>query len=65
MVSGPRTPDSTASSKIFCQAFIYIVSAGRTTDAGQVSKLDRIRSQWEAFFAQATENKMTSNTRLR
>jgi len=29
-----------------------------------VSKLDRFRSQWEAFFAQATENKMSANTRL-
>jgi hypothetical protein len=30
-----------------------------------VAKLDRIRSQWETFFLQATENRMTANTRLR
>jgi hypothetical protein len=65
MVNGSRSPSAADSAKVFRQAFIYIVSAGRSTDAGQVSKLDRIRSQWETFFAQATENKMSANTRLR
>jgi len=64
-VNGARSPSSADSSKVFRQAFIYIVSAGRTVDNGQVAKLDRIRSQWEAFFSQATENKMSANTRLR
>ena len=63
-VNGPRTPSAAESAKVFRQAFIYIVGAGRTLDNGQVSKLDRFRTQWEAFFAQATENKMTANTRL-
>jgi len=64
-INGPRSPASAESSKVFRQAFIYIVSAGRTTDSGQVSKLDKIRTQWEAFFGQATENKMSTNTHLR
>jgi hypothetical protein len=64
-VNGARSPSSLDSPKVFRQAFIYIVSQGRTTDSGQVAKLDRIRSQWETFFGQATENKMSSNTRLR
>ena len=42
-----------------------MVSSGRTADAAQVAKLDRIRTQWEAFFLQATESRMTANTRLR
>jgi hypothetical protein len=64
-VNGARSPSSATSAKVFRQAFIYIVSAGRSLDSGQVTKLDRIRSQWESFFAQATENKMSANTRLR
>jgi hypothetical protein len=64
-VNGARSPNSDASSKVFRQAFIYIVGNGRSLDAAQVSKLDRIRSQWESFFSQATDNKMSVNTRLR
>jgi len=63
-VNGPRSPSATDSSKVFRQAFIYIVGAGRNLDGGQVTKLDRFRTQWEAFFAQATENKMSAVTRL-
>ena len=64
-VNGDRIPSSADSSKIHRQAFIYIVSAGRSTDATQVAKLDKIRTQWEAFFLGATEGRMTANTRLR
>jgi hypothetical protein len=64
-INGPRTPASADTSKTHRQAFIYIVTNGRSTDAGQVAKLDRIRTQWEGFFLQATENRMTANTRLR
>ena len=59
----PRRP--TTRSKVYRQAFIYVVSNGRTADSAQVAKLDRIRSQWEAFFGTATEGRMTGNTRLR
>jgi hypothetical protein len=64
-IHGARDPDVNTSAKVFRQAFIYIVSNGRSLDTGQVGKLDRIRAQWELFFAGATENKMTANTRLR
>jgi len=64
-VNGPRIPSSADTSKTHRQAFIYIVSSGRTAEAAQLAKLDRIRTQWEAFFLQATENRMTANTRLR
>jgi hypothetical protein len=30
-----------------------------------VAKVDTIRKRWETFFAQATENRMTADTRLR
>jgi hypothetical protein len=42
-----------------------MVTAGRNMDSAQVAKVDRIRQEWAAFFAQATNNKMTADTRLR
>ena len=64
-IHGPRIPSSQDTSKVHRQAFIYIVSNGRTADSAQIAKLDRIRAQWEVFFLQATEGRMTANTRLR
>jgi hypothetical protein len=64
-VNGPRIPTAADSAKIHRQAFIYIVSNGRSTDAAQVAKLDRIRDQWVTFFRLGTENRMTADTRLR
>jgi hypothetical protein len=64
-IHGPRIPSSADAARVHRQAFIYVVTAGRSTDAGQVSKLDRIRTQWETFFLQGTEGRMTANTRLR
>jgi hypothetical protein len=64
-VSGARNPSSADASKTLRQAFIYVVSNGRSVDSGQVAKLDKIRTQWEAFMRQATENRMTADTRLR
>jgi hypothetical protein len=64
-VNGPRIPSPADSPKVQRQAFIYIVSNGRSTDAAQVAKLDRIRDQWVTFFRLGTENRMTADTRLR
>jgi hypothetical protein len=64
-VHGPRVPSFNDTSKVHRQAFIYVVSNGRTADSGQIAKLDRFRSVWESFFLQATEARMTANTRLR
>jgi hypothetical protein len=64
-IHGARNPSSDVSSKTLRQAFILIVSSGRSVDNGQVQKVDRIRTQWESFFLQATENRMTANSRLR
>ena len=64
-IHGPRIPSSQDTSKVHRQAFIYIVSNGRTAESSQLAKLDRVRVQWETFFLQATEGRMTANTRLR
>jgi hypothetical protein len=64
-INGLRVPSAADSSKVHRQAFIYVVSNGRSVEAGQVAKLDRIRTQWEGFLPQATEGRMTAITRLR
>jgi hypothetical protein len=63
-VMGPRIPSAADSPKLHRQAFIYLVSAGRAADAGLIAKIDRIRRQWETFFFQATDSRMTLVTRL-
>lgn len=62
---GRREPSSGSSSKTHRQAFIYIVSNGRTLDRTQVDKLDRIRREWSSAFRTATSNRMTLETKLR
>jgi hypothetical protein len=63
-IHGPRVPSAAGSPRVHRQAFVYIVSAGRPVDSGQVAKVDRIRRQWEGFFEQATEGRMRADTRL-
>jgi hypothetical protein len=63
-IHGDRAPSSAESARVHRQAFVYIVGAGRMVDGGQIAKLDRIRRQWEEFFAAATENRMRAETRL-
>jgi hypothetical protein len=64
-INGPRVPAAANAPKVHRQAFVYVVSAGRQTDAGQVDKLDRIRKLWEVFFLQATDGRMRALTTLR
>ena len=64
-INGDRIPSSAAAPREHRQAFIYVTSAGRTADPGQVDKLDRIRRAWEEFFLQATDGRMRAITILR
>jgi len=62
---GPRDPPAATSARVHAQAFIHLVSAGRQTDAANVSKIDRFRREWETFFLRATDGRMRAETRLR
>ena len=63
-IHGPRVPSFADSPRVHRQAFVYIVSAGRTADPAQVDKVDRIRRAWETFFVQATDGRMQAITAL-
>lgn len=64
-VEGPRIPSADASPRVHRQAFLYVVGADRTAETTDVTLLDTIRRQWEAFFGEATEGRMRVETRLR
>ena len=64
-VMGQRRPAAAAPPRVHTQAFIHLVSAGRDADAANVSKIDRFRREWEAFFLQATDGRMRAETRLK
>ncbi len=63
-VHGPRIPPAAASPRVHRQAFLYLVTTGRALDVTQVTKVDRIRLAWEAFFLSATDGRMRAETRL-
>jgi len=62
---GVREPAAAQSPRVHSQAFIHLVSAGRTADAANVAKIDRFRTAWESFFLSATDGRMQANTRLK
>lgn len=62
VANGPRVPGSAESPRLHTQAFVYVVSAGRTAAPDQIAKLDRIRREWETFFSTATEGRMRVQT---
>jgi hypothetical protein len=64
-IHGSRQPSPAQSARVQRQAFIFVVSNGRTTSDADISKLDNIRRLWEAFFLQATDGRMRAETRLR
>lgn len=64
-IHGPRIPSASEAARVHRQAFIYLSSAGSGPAASAISKLDRIRLAWEAFFRTATDGRMTAITALR
>jgi uncharacterized protein (TIGR03437 family) len=61
---GPRVPESAVSQKRFSYAFVLLVREGTTPSGQDMEKLGRIRTQWEAFFEQAVDNRGTADTSL-
>jgi len=64
-VLGPRVPSAADSPRAHRQAFLYVVTAGKSLDQAQVAKVDRFRQAWEPFFLQATDGRMKAETGLR
>lgn len=63
-IHGPRRPAAADAPRVHRQAYIHVIGQGRQPDTGQIGKLDRVRRQFEEFFAAATEGRMRVVTRL-
>ena len=63
-IEGRRQPSSDASPKVYRQAFVFVVSNGRTAATTVTAKIDRIRRAWETFYSQATDGRGRVETRL-
>ena len=55
---GAPKPDRQRGAHVHRQAFVYVVSRGRTADTAALDKLGRFRTAWESFFAAATGGRM-------
>jgi hypothetical protein len=61
---GYRDPPASRSPRTHRQAWVYVVSRGRTADPAAIAKLEAIRAAFEGFFLGATGGRMTVETRL-
>jgi hypothetical protein len=64
-VMGSRQPSPGQAPRIHRQAFILVLSHGRTLDRAQIDKIDLIRGQWGTFFGRAVEGRARIESRLR
>jgi hypothetical protein len=62
--AGPRSPSTAEAPRTIRQAWVYVTSAGRTVNASEVRKLDRLRLAFEQFISEATSFRMQVDTRL-
>ena len=63
-IMGVRQPSSENSPRVIRQAFLFVVSRGRTAAPSDLAKVERIRRAWETFFTQATSGRARAETRL-
>lgn len=61
---GPRSPAPASNPSPWRVAFLYVTDGG-SFDADAVALIDRIRSQFEAYFERSTEGRFSIDTRLK
>jgi hypothetical protein len=64
-IMGRREPAPGQTARVHRQAFIFVLSGGRTLDRAQADKIDLIRRQWETFFTRAVNGRARIESRLR
>ena len=62
---GTRQPAVDSSPKLHRQAWVYVITRGTTPSQADLTRLERMRSEFEPFFRRITENRMTLTTSLR
>ena len=61
---GPRNPPASRAPRSHRQAWVYVVSLGRTADPAAIARLETIRRSFEGFFLEATGGRLTVETGL-
>jgi hypothetical protein len=61
---GDRQPNSDASPKLHRQAWIYVITRGTSPAPADLTRLDRLRREFEPYFRRITDNRMTLTTAL-
>ena len=62
---GARQPAVDSSPKLHRQAWVYVIGRGTTPSQADLTRLDRMRREFEPYFRRITENRMTVTTSLR
>jgi hypothetical protein len=62
---GARQPSVDASPKQHRQAWVYVIARGTTPSQADLTRLDRLRRDFEPYFRRITDNRMTLTTALR
>jgi hypothetical protein len=62
---GARQPSVDGSPKLHRQAWVYVIGRGTTPSQSDLTRLERMRREFEPYFRRITENRMTLSTALR
>ncbi len=62
---GERQPSADAATRLHRQAWVYVITRGSTPSPADLTRLERLRSEFEQYFRRATDNRMTMTTTLR
>ena len=62
---GARQPSADNSPRLHRQAWIYVIARGTTPSQADLTRLERLRREFEPYFRRLTENRMTLTTTLR
>jgi hypothetical protein len=62
---GARQPSADTAPRLHRQAWIYVIGRGTTPSQADLTRLERMRREFEPYFRRLTENRMTLTTTLR
>ena len=62
---GAAAGGRTARRRLHRQAWVYVITRGTTPSQADLTRLDRMRQEFEPYFRRITENRMTLTTALR
>jgi hypothetical protein len=63
--NGARQPSADEAPRLHRQAWIYVIGRGATPSQADLTRLERMRREFEPYFRRITENRMTLTTTLR